>query len=110
MSLSSVEEGLQSILVALIVPLGKDELYELCVHFDIPEADFDSKTRSGLITTLISKSKQLVSDLKEEEREPFLLDCLSIVSKMGEANGEEQRQIKELEASIASLKGLEAPK
>ena len=104
MSLSSEVEGLQSKQVTLIVPLGKDELYELCVHFDIPEADFDSKTRLGLITTLISKSEQLVSDLKEEEREPFLLDCLRIVSKMGEANGEEQMQIKELEANIASLK------
>ena len=104
MSLSSVVEGLQSKLVALIVPLGKDELYELCVHFDIPEADFDSKTRLGLIAALISKSEQLVSYLKAEEREPLLLDCLRIVSKMGEANGEEQKQIKELEANIASQK------
>ena len=86
------------------MPLGKDELYEHGVHFDIPEADFDSKTRLGLITTLISRSEQLVSVLKEEERELFLLDCLRIVSKMGDANGEEQKQIKELEANIASLK------
>lgn len=30
---------------------------------------FDSKTRLGLVTTVISKSEELVSDLKEGERE-----------------------------------------
>ena len=42
--------------------------------------------------------------MKEEEIEPFLLDCLRIVSKIGEANGEELKQMKELKANIASLK------
>lgn len=104
MSVTSEVEELQTKLAGFIVPLGKDKLCELCVHFKIPEADFETKTRLGLTTFLISKIEQLVSDLKEEDMGPFLKDCINVVAQMREGNDPEQDRIKELEANIAALK------
>eukprot|EP00794_Sanderia_malayensis_P020651 gene20651-22689_t len=104
MSATSEVEELQIKLAGFIVPLTQDKLCELCVHFKIPEAEFENETRLGLTTVLISKFEKLISELKEEERESFLHDCIAVVSQMGQGNSAEQEKIKELEANIAALK------
>ena len=105
---SEIEE-LQSKLLGLIDFSRQDKLSQLCDLFKIPEADVQNKSRLTLTARFTTELEKQLSALRPDETIPFLNDCIVIaggeptLQKTGRTETEQER-IKELEASIATLK------